>query len=486
MKRVILATLCLATLTTAVACAATSGRKSKPVSTVVPQEISQPVLASAAPEAPAPAAPAGPAAPAATQPAEPALPEVQPPLPPGHPSMEQMQAAQQQKQQGGNAPPQLPSGHPDISKMKAQGGGMPPGVANGQLPAGHPDISQMRRQAASQPSLIGTVLVRAVQGTKNGPAIGAGAVVTLELYEQDQVLEKREGKLDETGAANFERLPIGMSTTPLAHVNYNGVEYEAVGQPLDPTHASQTVQVTAYESTDQQPAWQVKMQHLLIQPAAEGVSVMEMFAVENPTDRAWIGSGAPNAEGKRATTVFPLPAGAKDVQLAGGFHECCAKVEGDKVTNSMALVPGVSQFRIVYTVPVKDGKAELALSTPAAIGHLMAMLPDDGTTVSAVGLENGGTANMGNGITRFFKGENLKAGASFKLNISGITATTGQQAGASSATPAGAAGPAAATAMSGQMAKVLAGAGGLFIFVVGGMFLLVKGPKASKNAKKAK
>jgi hypothetical protein len=93
---------------------------------------------------------------------------------------------------------------------------------------------------------------------------------------------------------------------------------------------------------------------------------------------------------------------------------------------------------------------------------------------------------MGNGITRFFKGENLKAGATFKLNISGITATTGQQAGANAESSAGGHTAAASSAMSGQLAKVLAGAGGLFIFVVGGMFLLVKGPKSAKNAKKAK
>jgi hypothetical protein len=268
-------------------------------------------------------------------------------------------------------------------------------------------------------------------------------------------------------------------------VNYKGVDYETTGEVMDGSHASQQVQVPVYESTDSEPAWQIKMQHIMLQPTVEGVQVMEMLSVENPTDRAWTGkqlsaTGGTDAA-KPITTVFPLPAGATNVQLVGGFHECCVKTEGDRIVNSMPLVPGNTQFRIVYAVPVKDGKAELSLTTPAAIGHAMAFVPDDGSTVLAEGLEAGGVADMGNGKTRFYKGTDLPAGKMIKLSISGITTTAATAAtNGDGSGPAAARLPVGAAAGSGEIAKIVAGAGGLVIFVVGGMLLMIKSPKRAK------
>jgi hypothetical protein len=448
MKRIYLTAICVTTLLTVFACAATPRNSSNKASVVVPtpapQELPAPVLASAAPDA------------ASTQPA--AAPVEQAPQPPPVP-----------------ATPTLPKGHPDISQMMQQQQQQP-----GQLPKGHPDISQMRRPvvpqgpalATSQPAMIGTLTVRAVQGTKDGPAIAAGTSVVVELYQEDKVLDKREGKLDDSGVAKFDTIPVGLVVQPLVRVNYNGVDYEAPAGVMDGTHPDQQVQVAVYESTDVQPAWQIRMQHIMLQPTTQGVQVMEMLAVENPTDRAWIGKAG--ADGKRTTTVFPLPAGATDVQLAGGFHECCVKTESDRIVNAMPLVPGSSQFRVVYTVPVKDGKAELALTTPAPVGHVMAFVPDDGSTVTAEGLEAGGVANMGNGKTRFYKAKDLAAGATIKLSLSGITASVDAP---TAEPPSGSGGGGAA---SGQIAKLIAGAGGLVIFVVGGMLLLIKAPKRAK------
>ena len=452
MKRTYLTGLCVATLLVLFACAARPRQDVKVVATV-PQEAEAPILASAAPEAlpatqPATEAAPAPAAPAA-EPAAPQLPPVptSPNLPKGHPDIAQMMQQQQQQQQGGG----------------------------GQLPKGHPDISQMRKPGAStRPTMIGNLSVRAVQGTKDGKPVPAGTTVTVELYQNDQVLDKREGKLDDSGVATFDAIPIVLGIQPVARVNYNGVDFEATGTAMDGTHPDQQIQVQVYESTETEPAWQIRMQHVMVQPTTDGMQVMEMIVVENPTDRAWIGKAG--ADGKRTTTVFPLPAGAANVQLAGGFHECCVKTESDRIVNSMALTPGMSQFRVVYTVPVKDGKSELALTAPAAIAHAMFFVPDDGSTVTAQGLETGGVADMGNGKTRFYKAKDVAAGAVMKLSLSGITA----HAESNEAPAASTAASTISSAASGQIAKVVAGAGGLAIFVVGGMLLLIKSPKRAK------
>jgi hypothetical protein len=443
MKRTYLTALCVATLLMLFACAS-SARKTPSVIATVPQEASAPILASAAPE-PSPT----------TQP-EPAV-EAAPQLPPVP------------------ASPTLPQGHPDIAQMIQQRQG------SGQLPKGHPDISQMTKPAAGNgttsaktPTIIGNLTVRAVQSTKDGKAIPAGTPVTVELYQNEQVLDKREGKLDESGVATFDAIPVGLAVQPVARVRYSGVDFEATGEVMDGTHPDQQVQVQVYESTETQPAWQIRMQHVMLQPTIDGVQVMEMLAVENPTDRAWIGKAG--ADGKRTTTVFPLPAGAANVQLVGGFHESGVTTESDRIVNSMALAPGTSQFRVAYTVPVKDGKAEVGLSAPAAVSHAMFFVPDDGSAVTAQGLESGGVADMGNGKTRFYKAQDVAAGAVMKLSVSGITAHTEADS------PSAPSSESHGSASSGQLAKVVAGAGGLAIFLVGGMLLLMKSPKRVTKA----
>jgi hypothetical protein len=151
----------------------------------------------------------------------------------------------------------------------------------------------------------------------------------------------------------------------------------------------------------------------------------------------------------------------------------------------MALVPGVSQYRIGYTLPVEKGKADVAFATVAPVKHLMVFLPDDGSTVNADGIGNAGVADMGGGKTRFYRATDVAAGSAVKLSISGITARATATAAATAAADASgtravaraAAGNAGSSA---QTAKVIAGAGGLTIFVVGGMLLMFKAPKSKK------
>src|SRR5688500_8900168 len=77
----------------------------------------------------------------------------------------------------------LPSGHPDIAQMLEQRKqAKAKAKMNGELPAGHPPINGMKtntttpmqamQPGTTQPAMFGTLIVRAVQGTAGGPAVG--------------------------------------------------------------------------------------------------------------------------------------------------------------------------------------------------------------------------------------------------------------------------------------------------------------------------
>jgi hypothetical protein len=425
----------LTTLLTPLALAAcASSQLPPPAPMPQPLEAMTPVLASQS----APVAPA-------TQPTEAQK--------PAQPTLAQI-LAQRQK------PAELPAGHPQLPSNHPQ---LPAAPAT--QPAADVSLAQMlaRRQgkpSATQPAnAAGIIRVRAVQGTANGPKIGV-LPVSIDLYQGENIADKIEGKLDAQGTFNVEGVPAELS--PVVRISYNGVEYTGAGQVSDGKGEIQPIQVTVYETSEAAPAWQIKMHHVMLEPAAEGVAVMEMMSVENATDRAWIGKAG--SDNKRKTVTFPLPAGASDVQFGGAFHDCCTKVVDGKVVSEMPLVPGTTQYTLVYKMPVSGGKANFVVATPAPIGSMMVFAPDDGSTIVAQGIEDGGLATMGGGKTRVFRANNLAAGAKIELAMSNLSAK-----------------PQAAMASSSKTAKIVAGAGGLSIFLVGGMFLLRKGPGSAKK-----
>jgi hypothetical protein len=323
----------------------------------------------------------------------------------------------------------------------------------------------MQGAPATQPTSIGTLTVRAVQKTAGGPAI-KGDDVTVEIYDQDNMIKKIQAKLDENGVARVPDVPFGGTYGQFIRVNHASLEYTAQ------VNAGQEVAVNCYEATDQVPAWNIKMRHMIVQPIEGGVQVTDVLAVENPGDKAWIG----RKEGDQRTTfAFAVPATATDVKLDGAFHECCVKVENGKLTNTMALWPGVNKYQVSYVLPVgKDGKAQIETTAPALTKNMIVMLPDDNTPASAEGLEGPSTVNMGSGNTRFFRGQDLKEGASIKIHVTSTPAAVKASVPAKSSSNA---------ISASQTGKLIAGAGGLLIFLVGGSLMFLKAPKSAKRSK---
>jgi len=397
---------------------------------------------------------------------QPATAPAMPGLPQGHPDISKLMGGQQPATQPSGSP-QLPKGHPDISKLtggEQQAQEQPAGTP--QLPKGHPDISKLR--AASTQPTAGTLKVRAVQGTAGAPPAGADPII-VEVYGNDQLIGKLDIKLDDDGTTTIDNIPTGPGYQVLARVTHAGVEFDGV---IEANNRSLQLSVPVFESTETRPDWNVQMRHLIVQPADDGVQVMEVIAISNPSDRAWLGE-KPAADGKRMVFTVPLPADATKVQLAGGFHECCTKVENGRITNTMPLVPGVTQYQFSYVVPVKNGSADITATFAVPVKSMMVLVPE-GTSASAIGLEGPKTVNMGNGNTQYFKGADLPANKEVKLTVkSNGTGTVGS----TTRTGAGARDDFDTAAA----VKAVGGVGLLLVFLLGGAFMFMKSPRQVRS-----
>lgn len=365
-----------------------------------------------------------------------------PALPAGHPPLGQNPAPAN--------PTTLPSGHPAIP-------GMSPANA---LPTGHPPLAA----PSTQPGATASVAIRAKQGTKDGPAIGEEPF-TLELYHRQTLLKKIEGRLDKNGVAVVEGLPAQMPVIAVVRVVHAGANYEAVIEDLGPQKLSGQAEVTVYETTEQAPAWQVPMRHVMAQMTEEGLRVIEVLAVENPTDRAWIGKA--DANGKRQTLSLELPEGASELQFGGGLHDCCVQTADGRLVNTMPLTPGVNEMQFLYLLPVKEGKASMKMVAPAAVKRLVFVATDNGPQVSVEGLNFTGARQGRNMNVKIlsYEGTDLAAGHVAKVNFTmpaGMARAGGQDEPSSSMLP-----------------KIIAGVGGFLILAIGAVIILLKPKKAA-------
>jgi len=340
-------------------------------------------------------------------------------------------------------------------------------AAEGKLPNGHPKIPGQGPIASptTQP-LLPTLFIEAQQGTAGGPAIGADPV-TIELYRGEERVYKLDTRLDANGKLTATKFPVLDQFEPVIKLTHGGVEYSARGNAMDMEHTAQTINLTVYESTDVQPAWRIKVRQVMVTTVAGGVTIMEMMNVENPTDRAWIGT--PGPDGKRVTLSLPIPKDATDLKVMAGLAESSVSVVNNQILSSAAVLPGALAMQLHYHVPTIAGKVDLLVNTPSPIERMMLFVPDDGTTVVPTNLESLGSKPNDRGTsTRYYKGQSLQAGASTGVTLANLPLNAKAEGEHVEETVA----PGKPQASGGATPQVIGGIGAVAILFVGAAILL--------------
>ncbi|MBI1335945.1 MAG: hypothetical protein GC164_03175 [Phycisphaera sp.] len=318
-----------------------------------------------------------------------------PTLPQGHPPLN-----------GGQSAPGLPEGHPAL----------PGGGAMGQMPSGHAQIGQDGPMAKDG---TGTLFVKAIQGTPGGKDV-AGDKVVVQLMHQNVQIGRVEATIDQYGVAMIQGIDLPVEVQPIVSVTHDGNDYQTTGDPMSAKAPDQIVRLKVYETTTDEPQWNIAMRHVMLHTTESGLEVQDIHAVNNPADHAW--KPLPVAEGQPATptVTLPVPLNAKDIKIGTGFHECCTRIENNHVIGTMPLNPGPTRYGIAYTLPVTDSKATLTLSVTKPTDHMMAIIPDDGSTVTAQGITFSRTLDMHGSKVRLYNVDNPPVGQPITLTIEGL------------------------------------------------------------------
>ncbi|MHC4413770.1 MAG: hypothetical protein ACYS0G_00645 [Planctomycetota bacterium] len=313
--------------------------------------------------------------------------------------------------------------------------------------------------------VVGSLAIQAVQGTPGGPPIGS-ADVQVRLFHQGMLIDTIDTRLDAHGVTLLKELPLPMEVQPVVQVTYADMTYQKVGAAMSAAHPQQSLEVVCYEATEAMPEWMVPMRHVMIDTAPEGLRVMEVIVIDNPGDHTWI--GGQGDDGKRVTTVFTLPEGARDVALGSGFHDwCCTTWSGGRLVNHLPLMPERTEMKFSYLVPADHGSAWIDIVAPAPVDHLMVVVPDELETAAAEGLVTGGSQVIGDRRVRSLMAGGQARGDVASISLTGLTTMASEPGGGR---------------RSAALAKIVAAAGGGLILVLAVIIIFSKSARSPAPA----
>ena len=143
----------------------------------------------------------------------------------------------------------------------------------------------------------------------------------------------------------------------------------------------------------------IELGHLVVEFASDGLAVTEMLLVRNSDDETYIGRGPAVASGKTATLRFPLPPGAKLVNVSESLMRCCVMTTDEGLVDTMPVMPGTRTVLYVYTVPYEGRTWDLRRAFAYPTGGLHVFLADGVVEVDVPGFSQEGGWRPRLGVT---------------------------------------------------------------------------------------
>lgn len=269
------------------------------------------------------------------------------------------------------------------------------------------------------PAYAGTVSGTVRNGTTNEPATGVD-IILFRLQGGMEVAATT--KTDAQGRYSLQDASLGQAPMLLRAV-YRGVNYH---QPVTPGKTS--VDITVYEPTGALDAFSVADRAIILQPSSSGLSVGEIYDIENKTQ-------PPKAYFRQnGSFEFSLPEGAQvsDVSASDASGMPIKQGTIDKGENNEAIDypfrPGESGVRISYNLPYSEDHAKLKFVSPYATGRFAVFAPP-GVQVTGDGLSQAGQEQ---GFTAYVR-DAVAANAPVNVSISGTAPVSSLNGSASGA-----------------------------------------------------
>jgi len=248
--------------------------------------------------------------------------------------------------------------------------------------------------------------------------------------QQVQVISPRggmavvgEATTDATGHFSIDDSRIAANGFYLIQATYQGVDYHAPVQ-FDP-NGDAVVNLTAYESTGKEPELRINSARVIVRAEGPQAHIQELYAVENPTRRAYTNPKgtfafhiAPGVDSPTVAAVglmnMPLPQRPEKGKKPGDFYI------------TYALKPGRNVMMVAYDADYSGKQLSLDDSVAYPIAQMqLFVVPSTLTVNSKLFTAAGRDSETG---AQIYEASDLKAGAGFAAQLAGESAAGGEEA----------------------------------------------------------
>jgi mono/diheme cytochrome c family protein len=296
------------------------------------------------------------------------------------------------------------------------------------VPTENPEVAAATPQPAQEESpaleaspapATQSISVSGLVTNGSGTGLPAQAVATLHIFDLqgNQEVDSQELSLQPDGSFLVADLPPVENVAYWVSVEHQGVSYSSQPGMYDGSSSSFDLPVTVYDSTADQTVLSLDQVHVNLSPAEEGMlQVVEIYILSNPGVSTVIipsdGTSVPFIQ-------LPAEAAGVQYQLANGSEPLLGAEDG------FAMPPSSGQYGIVamYTLPY-GRRLDLQQSFPLPVNSLVLFVPE-GMKVRSDQLTDGGVQDFQGQTFTLFQADNLAAGGTLSMTISGKPGTAG-------------------------------------------------------------
>lgn len=249
----------------------------------------------------------------------------------------------------------------------------------------------------------------------------ADVEVVLHVLQNRVKTGEHRVRTDSAGQFRVDGLTTGADFLYFPIVQYGGVAYYP-DRPvvLDGTAPGRT-EIAVYEGTPRADAVSFDRLNMLIMGVSPtALSIMEMGAVANSTDRTFVAD--PQVTGSARTLRFLLPPGAIDVTPQAGLPADSLESTPDGFASTDPVRPGRREIAFSYDLPYASSTVDLARSFAFPVGAFTLYVPSDVGAVVPDGIALPGTADLGGRQYRQYVVQQVAPGTPIRLRLTNLPA----------------------------------------------------------------
>ena len=277
-----------------------------------------------------------------------------------------------------------------------------------------------------------------VDGTKDAKlANTAGLTITLHSAAAGASSTISQTALaDANGHFGFSNLETISSTRYLLIANYQGVEYYSDILNFEQNQTTLPVSMTVYETTTDPAAVKITQTHFVFDVQTRQFNVLQIVAIQNSTDRAFIGPPGSGVGPHRTTIGLPFLPGAQNLQFDNPAADDSTLRGTESLSYTLPIVPGNDQIVYTYQLPFTPPTYNFSLKMPFDTDKFRILLADVGGTIQSSQLTAPAPFPTQSGQKFILSSmDNVKAGTVVSANFVNLPATVADQT-PSSANPA--------------------------------------------------